>query len=227
MSFLENIPIKLNIKEVIRDLHLNEKTSSSVNFHELLNTTESLIQPKASYEAVYINNKGEDTVEIDGITFSSRVLRMNLENVERVFPYLITIGGDLEDEASSFEDVLMQFYLENMGDMVLRLCKKHLEKHLKKHYGLEKLASMSPGSLENWPVTEQEPLFSLFQEEQDKVGVRLTESMLMIPRKSISGIIFPTEVTFFSCQLCPRERCSARKAPYDERLKKKYGLVDE
>jgi hypothetical protein len=51
--------------------------------------------------------------------------------------------------------------------------------------------------------------------------------MLMLPRKSISGILFPTEVTFFSCQLCPRERCEARKAAYDASLKKKYGLDDE
>jgi hypothetical protein len=46
--------------------------------------------------------------------------------------------------------------------------------------------------------------------------------MLMIPRKSISGICFPTEVTFLSCQLCPRKRCPSRKAAYDEKIKKKY-----
>ena len=49
----------------------------------------------------------------------------------------------------------------------------------------------------------------------------------MIPRKSISGLYFPTEVTFFSCQLCERERCQGRKAPFDEGLKQKYGLSEE
>jgi hypothetical protein len=86
---------------------------------------------------------------------------------------------------------------------------------------------MSPGSLPNWPITEQKPLFSLIGKTEELVGVRLTDSMLMLPRKSISGIVFPTEVTFSSCQLCPRERCEGRKAPYDEALKEKYGLVDE
>ncbi len=133
----------------------------------------------------------------------------------------------MEDKASVFGDLLKQFYLENMGDMFLRLCKQYLEKHLKRQYGLKKLSSMSRGSLKDWPVTEQKPLFSLFRARQEPIGVKLTEKMLMIPRKSISGICFPTDVTFFSCQLCPRERCPARKAPYDENLKKKYRLDDE
>jgi len=62
---------------------------------------------------------------------------------------------------------------------------------------------------------------------EDLIGVTLTESMLMIPRKSISGIFFPTERMFFSCQLCPRENCPARESSYDETLKEKYGLHDE
>ena len=54
------------------------------------------------------------------------------------------------------------------------------------------------------------------------IGVNLTDSFLMIPRKSISGIYFPTEIKFYSCQLCPRERCIGRKAPYDSKLAKNY-----
>jgi len=98
---------------------------------------------------------------------------------------------------------------------------------LKRHFGLVQLSRMSPGSLKDWPVTEQSPFFSLFGNVEELIGVTLTESMLMIPRKSISGIFFPTEVMFFSCQLCPRKGCPARKAPYDETLRKKYGLNDE
>jgi hypothetical protein len=197
MYVLNNISIKLSPEKVIKGLRLNKGKYSSSDIQELIETAESLVRPKACYEVVYISERGKDKVKIDGITFSSRVLRKNLDKVERIFPYIITIG------------------------------KPFLEKHLKKHYGLEKLSSMSPGSLEDWPVTEQKPLFSLFRTEKDPIGVKLTEYMLMIPRKSISGIYFPTEVTFFSCQLCSRERCPARSAPYDENIKKKYGLDDE
>jgi hypothetical protein len=50
------------------------------------------------------------------------------------------------------------------------------------------------------------------------VGVRLTDSCLMMPTKSVSGIRFPTETSFESCQLCPRDDCPGRRAPYDSGL---------
>lgn len=227
MRVIKKIPIRLDLDKVIKGLRLNKEKYPSSDIQELIETAESLVQPKACYEVVYISEKGKDKVKIDGVTFSSRVLRKNLEKVERVFPYIITIGKPLEDKASSFNDLLKQYYLETMGDMAIGLVEKYLEKHLKKHYGLEKLSSMSPGSLEDWPVTEQKPLFSLFRTEKDPIGIKLTKHMLMIPRKSISGIYFPTEVTFFSCQLCSRERCPARSALYDKNLKKKYGIDGE
>jgi hypothetical protein len=54
------------------------------------------------------------------------------------------------------------------------------------------------------------------------IGVTLTDHCLMIPLKSASGIYFPTEIKFESCQLCPRATCVGRRAPYDPALLKKY-----
>ena len=223
MQVIDDIPIKLSPRRIIKELRLKKENSLPV-IQELLQTAESLIQPKISYRVAYISSRREDNVEIDGVTFSSRVLRINLDKTEKVFPYIITIGKDLEDKASSFNDLLRQFYLENIGDIVLRLCEQYLEKLLKRQHGLKKLSSMSPGTVEDWPVTEQKPLFSMFGEELILTGVKLNESMMMIPRKSVSGIYFPTEVTFISCRLCARERCPARIAPYDEKFRIKYGL---
>jgi len=226
MKVLDNIPFRLNLEEVKRELHLNKKESSSINVQELIKEAESLIIARSIYRVSYIDKKGKDIVRINGVAFSSRVLRVNLEKVERVFPYIITIGKELEDNASQSGDLLKQFYLETLGDMALYSSMQHLEKHLKSQYGLDKLANMNPGSLKDWPITEQKLLFSLFQDMEGQIGVKLTKNMLMIPRKSISGIYFPTEVNFFSCQLCPRERCQARKAPYDKSLREKYRLED-
>ena len=83
---------------------------------------------------------------------------------------------------------------------------------------------MSPGSLEDWPIEQQAPLFEMLGDVEDLIGVKLNDSLLMLPAKSISGIYFPTEVSFFSCQLCPRERCESRKATYDPKLAEEYGL---
>jgi hypothetical protein len=74
---------------------------------------------------------------------------------------------------------------------------------------------MNPGSLADWPLTEQIPLFRLIGDVRQATGVYLTESLLMMPRKSVSGFDFPTESSFASCQLCPREKCPNRRAAYD------------
>ena len=227
MKKLDTIPIQLDLEEVKRQLRLNTKMGNSADLRELVGIAESLIQAKALYEVSYINQRGKDTVEVNGVTFTSRVLRVNLDKVERVFPFIITIGSALEDNASSSEDLLRQFYLETMGDMALRSSRQYMEEYLKRHFGLGQLSRMNPGSLKDWPVTQQKPLFSIFGNVEDLIGVTLTESMLMIPRKSVSGIFFPTEVMFFNCQLCPRKVCPERKAPYEETLREKYGLDDD
>jgi len=227
MPLLESFPVKFNPERVVVELRLEKKEHASDIARELIAQALSLIHPKAIYKVSYIRNKKKDTVQINSACFFSRVLRKNLDKVERVFPYVITIGKALEDKACSQDDLLQQYYLESLGDMALSLSERHLEKHLKSHFGLEKLSSMSPGSLKDWPIEEQKPLFSLFGDVKRQVGVRLTEKMMMIPRKSISGIFFPREVTFLSCQLCPRERCPARKAPHDDNLRQKYGLAEE
>ena len=80
---------------------------------------------------------------------------------------------------------------------------------------------MGPGQLD-WPIEQQRELFSLLGHVKDSIGVALTESSMMVPRKSISGIIFPTEETFVTCQLCQRNKCPSRKAAFDRAVSEKY-----
>jgi hypothetical protein len=224
MKILEDIPIRLDIEAAKTGLHWKEGRGPSVDLPQLIKDAEALIKPQIAYKVSYVGEKGKDQVTIGGVTFSSKVLRKNLEAVERVFPFIVTIGHELERHASNCHDLLQQYYLEGMADMALGEAARHLEQHLKERYGLTQLSSMSPGSLEDWPITQQKALFSLFGEAEKRIKVKLTEHLLMIPRKSISGIYFPTEVTFRSCQLCPRNDCPGRKAPYDKQLRKEYRL---
>ncbi|MCG8400671.1 MAG: vitamin B12 dependent methionine synthase, partial [Firmicutes bacterium] len=72
---------------------------------------------------------------------------------------------------------------------------------------------------------EQKKLFSILGDCSEKIGVELTDSLLMVPVKSISGIFFPAEAGFESCLLCPRADCPGRRAAYDPELyNSKYGL---
>jgi hypothetical protein len=201
------------------------KAPSRGAIEALLSEALSLAEAQAAFAVAYIEAKGADEVVIDGRRFRSRVLRKNLDEIGRVFPAVVTIGSRLEQRADQSQDVLEKYYLDTIGNLILAEARSHLIQHLCRRFALEKLSWMSPGSLEDWPLEEQRPLFALLDGAQAAVGVQLTESLLMLPRKSVSGIFFPSETTFFSCRLCPRERCEGRKARYDESLAKEYGLL--
>jgi hypothetical protein len=100
----------------------------------------------------------------------------------------------------------------------LRSAMQALSEHLQKRFHSGRMSSMSPGSLPDWPLQEQRKLFALLGDPKGAIGVELTQSLIMVPLKSVSGISFPAEVDFASCQLCPRENCPGRRAPYDATL---------
>jgi len=221
MEKLEAIPVSLDILSVRHELRGGDEGQ----IQALLEVAKPLISGKALYQASYIEKKLEDAVIIDGICLRSRVLSKNLEKVGRVFPYIVTIGKGLEERADASVDLLEKYYLDQIGNVALSEGRKHLEAHLRSRFGLNGLSFMSPGSLGDWPIEEQAPLFSIFKGAEDSIGVSLTKSLVMIPKKSVSGIYFPTEVTFYSCQLCPRQSCEGRKARYNEDLAKEYGIL--
>lgn len=224
---LDKIPIRLDPDEAKIAVHWNEKRGSEAELRELLEMAQSLIQPKAAYLASSVGPISGDQVPIGGVTFSSRVLRVNLAKARSVFPFILTIGKCLETEAQASGDLLRQYYLETLGDLALHKTGEYLAERIKKEFRLRRLVSMNPGSLKDWPLTQQKVLFVLFGDTEHLLGVRLTDQMLMIPRKSISGIDFPSTTEFSSCKLCRRENCQGRKAPYDPQLGRTYELEGE
>ena len=223
MPTLENIQIKLDFEAVCKRLHL-KRDKDFKNLHALVDAAHHMIEPRVLYEVKYIEEKFDNGVVVDGRRLISDVLRKNLDQVERVFPFVITIGNKFGENLDACDDILEKFFLDTIGNVALTHVRKALNDHLKQKYALEKTAFMAPGSLPNWPIEQQKPLFELFGDVQATIGVKLTDSLLMLPAKSVSGIYFPTGTSFFSCQLCPRERCDSRKAKYSEILAAEYGI---
>jgi hypothetical protein len=226
MAILDCITVNLNLDKVRKKLHM--KPDSNLNqVRSLVDTVQQLIEPKAIYNVSYIDEKSEDSVVVGGLPLKSRVLRKNLDRVERIFPYVVTLGSKLAEKQNACSDLLENYYLDCIGNLALTSARKQLKKHLQSKFALEKLSFMAPGSLSDWPIEEQGPLFRLLGDVEASIGVRLTRNLLMLPAKSISGFYFPTEVSFYSCQLCPRKKCDSRKAKYDEALAGEYGVQNK
>jgi len=223
MEVLDRIPVKLGLEEVLKQLHQGKENKYIERIvQELIEIVRPVAKPKAIYEVSYVDNKNEDSLYIDGVRFTSRVLRVNLDKVERVFPYVATCGRELDEITIPPGDFIQHYCLDVIKETVLRSAISYLTDYLTRNYALGQMSKMHPGSLGDWPITQQKELLSIFGNVEDLIGVKLTKSFLMLPLKSVSGIYFPTEIKFESCQLCPREKCIERRAPYDADLVRKY-----
>lgn len=215
---MDKIPFHIERDKLFSMLKMDNDSDESNEIIELLIEAEALGRPKALYTESFIDSKNDETVIIDGKIFTSRILRVNFDSIHRVFPFVATCGIELENWSNSINDYFKRYVADTIKQMALGIAVNHLSNHIKENKSPGKLSSMRPGSLEDWPLSEQKPLFTLFEDCKKMIGVELTESFLMIPIKSVSGIYFPTEVSFESCQLCSRENCPGRSAPYDNGL---------
>ena len=223
MTVLNEIAIDIQPDAIRKTLRLPADCAPAM-LQQLADNARELIEAKALYRTCYIEEKQEAAVLISGQRLHSKVLRNNLDPVERVFPFVVTLGKRLDEKIRTTKDLLDQYYLDAVGVMALEEARRHLKKHLQTRFALGKMSFMAPGSLPDWPLEEQKPLFTMLGDVKATIGVKLTDSFLMLPAKSISGIYFPAEASFYSCQLCSRQRCEGRKARYDEKLAKKYGI---
>jgi hypothetical protein len=156
------------------------------------------------------------------------VLRVNLDQAHRVIAYVATCGMELDAWAKSFDDMLYGYWADVIKEGALRSAMQALNEHLEACYTLGHTGVMNPGSLADWPIQQQRPLFQLLGDPTAAIGVVLTDSFLMQPNKSVSGIRFPTEASYENCQLCPREGCPGRRAPYEPELfAEKYQAAPE
>ncbi len=225
MQTLDKIPFTVDVPALLASLRIPAEGARAREIRRMVKAAQGLARPKVVYDLCFIEKKGDDRVEFGGASFTSRVLRVNLDAAGRVFPFVATCGRELADYAASLDDMVLSFALDAVMVNALEAAIGFLRKQLEERYALGQTAVMNPGSLEDWPLSEQRPLFSLFGDVKQLIGVELTDSFLMVPIKSVSGVIFPTEHRFESCQLCPRDACPNRRAEYDPKLwQKRYRL---
>lgn len=217
---LTNIAFDLSIEELMQRARLLPDTDEAEEFAEWVNRARKIARPKALYKECYLESKGEERVTIEGVAFASRTLRKNLDQVERAFPFVVTCGRELDELSPPAGDFLQAFWWDTIKFAVLGCAGNHLSEHLTRKFALGKTSSMSPGAGDAtvWPIQQQRELFALLGDVKERIGVELTDSCLMVPLKSVSGIRFPTEVDFQSCQVCHRENCPSRRAPFDKKL---------
>lgn len=215
---LDDIQFQVDKALLLKRIHIEPESEDGAQVMHLVEQAEKIGRPKALYKLSSIETKGEDYVHVDGVKLTSRVMRVNFEDINRVFPYVLTCGRELYEWAAGLDDILENYWADIIMEMALAAASKHFHAHLEDKYHLGKFKAMNPGSLQDWPISQQKELFSILGDVKQSIGVELTDSCLMLPMKSTSGIVFQTESNYENCQLCPREDCPNRRAEYNEHL---------
>lgn len=215
---LSEIPMKLERADVFRKIHMDPSDAEAGTVDGLIESAHAVGAPKALYKPGYIDSRNDQSILIDGIVFQSRILRVNTAQAHQVFAYLATCGTELEAWARSLDDMLEQYWADAIMELALRQALRFLSDRIGQIVRIDKTSAMNPGSLADWPIQQQRPLFDLIGPASSAINIRLTDSFLMTPAKSVSGIRFATEVHFENCQLCPRSDCSGRRVPFNKDL---------
>lgn len=222
---LDKIPFTVQPETIIKAMRVRKLTHEIENMvREMLEQARGIVRPKAAYMVSPVRRIDDSSVEIGGVRFTSSVLSRCLSGLNRVFPCICTCGQELDGWAAPSNDVMRGYCLDTIKTYALFAAMQYLDNHLKETYSPGKLTHMNPGEFADWPLSQQKPLFSLFGDTEALIGVRLTESNVMKPLKSRSGIYFANEEGFESCQFCLIKKCPGRRARYQPEKLKEYGV---
>lgn len=127
-----------------------------------------------------------------GGTLSGPLIVHQLGAAQAILVLLCSLGPDLDSAISdnAEQDPLMAMGLESLGSAAVerlsRLACQHFGEQARKA-GLSTGAPLSPGMV-GWPVSIGQPeIFNLLDGQE--IGLSLTETQMMIPRKSLSMVI--------------------------------------
>lgn len=184
---------------------------------------QDVLQPKLLIGERCITNHslvdGIPSVTIGEVVLTGKALGV-LNGIHRVFAYVATCGEEMEGFDVSSMDMLAPYWIDAIKGQGLRDARLALMSYCRQTWGILKPKSLNPGSgnVDIWPIEEQRGLFEILGGAQD-IGVSLTDSFLMVPNKSISGLIFASPTgEYESCAYCEKGRCPDRRVPFIQRL---------
>ena len=162
---------------------------------------------------------GHDTLTVGATCLNvGRIISRQLRGSEAFAFFVATAGAEFEDyqmRLKDDDDMVRTFIADAFGSVMAERTADLMEQDLQNEIssrGWLHTNRFSPGYC-GWHVSEQQRLFRLFGVERP-CGVSLTESSLMLPIKSVSGVIGigpKVRKLEYSCGLCDYKDCYKRR----------------
>ena len=161
--------------------------------------------------------RAERDIQVNGLVFNpTKAIANQVRESERLAFFMITAGEGItawSQQELTQGDPMAGYIIDLLGSEMVVAALDRMQEDLAEKMGKEGFNitnRYSPGDC-GWPVTDQQKLFTLFPE--NFCGISLSESSLMHPIKSVSGIIGigqHVRKTAYACDLCEMETCVYR-----------------
>lgn len=225
MRIIQGIKPEIEPQKIYRLLGYNGNPGLSRKIEnrvmENIHHSHQILKPEALYTERDIKEICDDTLILnDDISFKSSGLIHAVRKCQKVIVFLVTIGKGLDlkiNNLMSQKRLTEAYLLDSIGSVAVeeaasglqRIIDEDLQNHFKKT-----TLRFSPGYCD-WKLEEQEKIFHIL--DTKLIGVKLSPSYLMSPRKSISGIFGIGDRKDMKknktnpCYFCDLKNCIARR----------------
>lgn len=218
MQVIEDIEISFDEEEVVRRFHLSRFIKVYGPLSKYIDEAKNMIRPKAVYSLLRITGIDGDEVMLEnGRALTSRLLAEKLHKTPEVALYIASIGSRLEKRVAgmSREDMLHSMVLDYLGSYAVGVLRRHIQDLVEGKMRVT-VSHFGPGETETWDMAQQSLIFDMLmsaEEAKSKIDVGITESSLLVPKKSSSGLLAQTDGVYIQCNFCPK-KCEYRREKY-------------
>lgn len=228
MTVLKDIPITLDPERLTRELMPGKDPRPELieAAEEAIAQARTLLRPAAAYDWYDVRSVSEAGIVLDALG-RNVALQIGpradlLQDARRVMLGVVTIGRELDDHAQALRNRgnhLASYMIDSVGVVALAEVSQTLRQMVEDHaaeleWGVG--ASMSPGSLAEWPLSGQRDICSLL--DLEAIELELTEDFLLRPFKSVSMVIgigpgYSAKKVGSVCRFCLHQKtCWRRRA---------------
>jgi hypothetical protein len=221
MPVVRDIPLSLKTAEVLRRQGLRKgakvRPGIGLLIREVLSSLKKsrLLEPAAAYEYYVVRSMSGSQISLEGDkAIRGQLLPAIFPEAKELAPVVITIGPKLEKQVTDYSrsgETLRGMILDGIGSAavdslvpeILRLVASEVSSR-----GYQISSPVNPG-MPGFPLSEQWNLLGLVN--ADEIGVSLTASGVLVPRKSTSMVIGigPQMTKSTRAEVCAR--CSLRE----------------
>lgn len=214
--------LEINKEELLR--YAGIKTRQKIDekiLEKVCEETKILIKPRGIWEIYNYNNENQTILSEEAIKLTGKLIGTHLKSSERVACMAVTIGEEITNEVTRrFEqgDYFFSLLLDAAGTATVEQVADEMEKQIRQEVvkeGCKMKWRYSPG-YGDWSLDQQLEMFKL--SKAAKIGMKLSEAKMLIPRKSITAIIGLTRNEIcneqkhkHNCENCNKNDCLARR----------------